>query len=1003
MSQNPKTKHNEDSRVKLPALLHFRRIGYTYQSKKGANIDRHNNIFVDVFTEHICRINNKEFSPEQIENIIKEIAALTDNEKDKGRAFFERLVKFNPIKLVDLAHPWNNDFRVVSELEFTGLRDYFRPDITILINGIPLAFFEVKKPNNQGGLKQEFDRMEYRALNVNFYRFINQFQVVGFSNNMPYDDESIVKLQGSFYSTPNGKHTTYNNFREEKEISVNEFIDEAEIDAILHDNNLHSIKETAEFKTNIKADSYTNKFTTSVFHPERLIFFIRYGIVYVDSLRDGLHKHIIRYPQLFAVQNTIELLNSGNKKGICWLTQGSGKTALAYFTSNVLRDYYQEKGIITKFYFVVDRLDLLNQATNEFNSRGMTIAQINSREDFRLNIKSPQIVAPNASEGKYLETMNVVNIQKFTEDSTVVEETTKDIQRIYFLDEVHRGYKPRGTFLANLLGADKDGIFIGLTGTPLLKEEAKSVDIFGHKYIHKYFYDKSIKDGYTLRIKKENIAIQFRNDIRTILNLDENDKIPAKDWELVTKQPEFVDKLCEYIESDFKGFRDIKLDSSLGGMIVASTSDQARMIYEWFKAKDGLRVALVLHDEEDNKTKQELFRGVRNRDTGLVESEYDLVIVFQMLLTGFDAPRLKRLYLLRQIREHSLLQTLARVNRPYKLNQYGYIVDFVDINEQYEETNRRYLEELQKDLDEDEDTIIEQLIVDVDQVKEKIRQIENKLFIYMGPIEDNLEEFRNQLEPLGERELREIKSCLEEYKECYNELRMSHEDVSNIPIDRISKAYTEVSNKIQLIVFERVIEDEDTDISQIDFSDILVDFMKIGEMNLDFRTENDILDRIAQIKNGFFANNDKDDVAFKELNAEFKEIVKRFKYDANNTRKVNKVIADMDILLNAIIRLNADNNALTTRYKGDDSYMRIHKRILHNYSEHLDHPMTYGIMLKLIKAINTSVGNIPNPTPEVILRELKRPIYETFQGLNIDLSDRQIEVITYLFIDEKYQ
>lgn len=1002
MSQS-KTKHNEDSRVKLPAILHFRRLGYTYQSKKGAKIDKRNNIFTDIFTENICRINNKEFSAEQIEDIIKEIALITDNNKDKGRAFFERLVRFNPIKLIDLAEPWNNDFRVVTELSFIGPRLPFRPDITILINGIPLAFFEVKKPNNHRGLEEEFDRMKDRATNENFYRFINQFQVVGFSNNMPYDDESVVKLQGSFYTTPNGMHTSYNNFREEKEIPINEFIAESEIDVILHDNNLLSVKQTQEFQTNVKPDSYANRFATSVFYPERLIFFIRYGIVYVDSKRDGLHKHIIRYPQLFAVQNTIDLLNSGNKKGICWLTQGSGKTALAYFTSNVLRDYFQEKGVITKFYFVVDRLDLLNQATNEFTSRGMTIAQINSRDDFRQNIKSPQIVAPNASEGKYLETMNVVNIQKFSEDSTVVEETTKEIQRVYFLDEVHRGYKPRGTFLANLLGADKDGIFIGLTGTPLLKEEAKSVDIFGRRYIHKYFYDKSIKDGYTLRIKKENISVEFRNDIRSILKIGEGEKIPTKDWELVTKQPEFVARLCDYIEDDFKTFRDTKLDNSLGGMIVAASSDQARMIYEWFKSRDYFKAALVLYDEEDNKTKQELFRGVINKETGLVESEYDIVIVYQMLLTGFDAPRLKRLYLLRQIREHSLLQTLARVNRPYKLNQYGYIVDFVDINEQYEETNRRYLEELQKDLEEDEETIIEALIVDVDQVKEQIRQIENKLFIYMGPIENNLEEFRNQLEPLGEKELREIKSCLEEYKECYNELRMSHEDVTDIPIDRISKAFTEVSNKIQLIVFERVIEDEDTDISQINFSEILVDFMKIGEMNLDFRTENDILDRIAQIKNGFFANNDKDDVAFKELNAEFKEIIKRFKHEANNTKKVNKVITDMDSLLNAIIRLNNDNNALTTRYKGDDSYMRIHKRILHNYDEHLDNPTTYGVMIQLIKAIDDSVGNIPNPTPEVILRELKRPVYKTFKGLHIELSDRQIENIIYLFIDEKYQ
>ena len=125
--------------------------------------------------------------------------------------------------------------------------------------------------------------------------------------------------------------------------------------------------------------------------------------------------------------------------------RASGKTALSYFMSNVLRDYPRKK-IVTKFYFVVDRLDLLTQASTEFSSRGMTIANINSKEDFKENIKSAVIVPPTSQEGRYVETMNVVNIQKFSDDSTVDLEIDKEIQHIYFLDEVHRGYKPKGTF-----------------------------------------------------------------------------------------------------------------------------------------------------------------------------------------------------------------------------------------------------------------------------------------------------------------------------------------------------------------------------------------------------------------------------------------------------------------------------------------------------------------------------------------------------------------------------
>ena len=151
----------------------------------------------------------------------------------------------------------------------------------------------------------------------------------------------------------------------------------------------------------------------------------------------------------------------------------------------------------------------------------MTIAAIDSKDDFIKNMQSQVIINDSSSQrGKYQETMNVVNIQKFSKESVVIPDPDTDVQRIYFLDEVHRGYKPKGTFLGNLLGADPNGIFIGLTGTPILdsdfgdeedgsdkksrhtgvKRNFKTTDIV-HEYIHKYYYNKSIADGYTLKYK----------------------------------------------------------------------------------------------------------------------------------------------------------------------------------------------------------------------------------------------------------------------------------------------------------------------------------------------------------------------------------------------------------------------------------------------------------------------------------------------------------------------
>src|SRR5699024_3437142 len=142
--------HNEDTKVKVPGLIHFLRLGYKYQTKKGIHIDEKNNVFVEIFRQSINDINNIECSDTRLEELLKQIDKLTDNTRDKGKAFYKRLTDASGIKLIDLKKPENNDFRVVSELTFRRDREAFRPDITILINGIPLGFVEVKKLNNEG-------------------------------------------------------------------------------------------------------------------------------------------------------------------------------------------------------------------------------------------------------------------------------------------------------------------------------------------------------------------------------------------------------------------------------------------------------------------------------------------------------------------------------------------------------------------------------------------------------------------------------------------------------------------------------------------------------------------------------------------------------------------------------------------------------------------------------------------------------------------------------------
>lgn len=155
----------------------------------------------------------------------------------------------------------------------------------------------------------------------------------------------------------------------------------------------------------------------------------------------------------------------------------------------------------------------MEQATDEFAARGLIVHNAKSREELMKDIASRSITQNN--EGK-LEIM-VVNIQKFKEDKAKVQvddSYSTNLQRVFFIDEAHRGYNPKGSFLANLLEADKNAVKIALTGTPLLKEERESWRVFGD-YIHTYYYDKSIADGYTCKLMREPVETIYKEKLRT--------------------------------------------------------------------------------------------------------------------------------------------------------------------------------------------------------------------------------------------------------------------------------------------------------------------------------------------------------------------------------------------------------------------------------------------------------------------------------------------------------
>lgn len=944
---------NEDTRVKIPTILHLVRLGYQYLSLKTQQWDINTNIFPELFLQAIAKI-NPHLEQDDAGRLLEEVKLSLDNE-DLGKAFYEKLMARSGIKLIDFEHFNNNSFHVVTELTYKNGDEEFRPDITLLINGMPLVFIEVKKPNNPEGILAERERINKRFQNKKFKRFVNITQFMLFSNNMEYEDGAVQPLQGAFYASASYSEPIFNYFREEQTLILPELskpLDEQKELEILKDNNKETLRSSEEFKLNKNELRPTNRICTSLLSKDRLAFILRYALTYVAETQ-GLEKHIMRYPQIFATKAIEHKLNEGIKKGIIWHTQGSGKTALAYYNVKFLTDYFQQKQVIPKFYFIVDRIDLLIQAQREFTCRGLIVYTIDSREAFSQDIKATKAIHNNTGKPE----ITVVNIQKFKDDPDVV--STKDydvsIQRVYFLDEVHRSYNPKGSFLANLEQSDRNAIKIGLTGTPLLGTDYNSRQLFGD-YIHKYYYNASIADGYTLRLIREEIATHYKMALQKALEEVEIQQ-GDMDKKFIYAHPSFVEPMLDYIITDFQKSRGALAEPTIGAMVICDSAEQAKQLFEIFnclhpqnnqiinqvvdnesepsqlkveeeaitytaKRKQDNKVktaALILHDIG---TKQQRKDWVENFKAGKI----DLLFVFNMLLTGFDAKRLKKLYLGRVIRSHNLLQALTRVNRPYKDFRYGYVVDFADIRKEFDETNKAYFKELQDELG-DEIESYSQLFKSQEEIQQEIEQIKDALFKYDIT---NAEIFSQQINEIDDRNtILALKKALANAKTLYNLIRLQGESsfLNQLDFNKLNLLYREATNRLNLLNLKENLEkgSETTNLLNIALEDILFEFIKVGEEEL--QLADDYQQTLRRTREALNNNFDQDDPKFITLKEELERLFKEKNLSATTQEEMKANTEVLNKIYERVKVLNRDNNLLRQKYSGDIKYARIHKRL----------------------------------------------------------------------------
>ncbi|MGL2582038.1 DEAD/DEAH box helicase family protein [Helicobacter pylori] len=671
-------------------------------------------------------------------------------------------------------------------------------------------------------------------------------------------------------------------------------------------------------------------------------------------------------------------------KGIIWHTQGSGKTALTYHLTKLIRDFFSQSNLNkkTKFYFIVDRLDLLEQAKNEFLKRGLCVHEAENKEDLSQKLKNASVFEGPQGNDEII----VVNIQKFkspNEDisnsapkeiisKTELQEATKDshdLQRVFIIDEAHRSYDPKGCFYANLIECDKTAVKIALTGTPLLEDNAQdkaTKKTFGN-YLHTYSYTESIKDGHTLTLQLEIIEKSYKEKLQEIYRLLQ-ESIIIEDIEVkketIFNDEKYIKEMLSYIIRDLLFFRLGNNNENLKAMVICFSSAQAKLANLLFnevqekvlqenpnlKILKKLQSNLILHDEQEVKEKIYSFK---HEDT-------DIAFVFNMLLTGFDSPNLKRLYIHRELKDHNLLQALARVNRPYNNMSFGYLIDFVGIKENYDKTTDDYLKELNQFNQSDSNIKdnLKDMFADRETLEKDIKNAYDDLFNY--PIDD-VEAMTSAIVSISTmNELLKVSHAINTLKERYNLIRTSSDEKilslkEKMDIEKISKISSMLSKKAkQLHALKNINEPKNPNdlmiledlIALLDFK---IEFKESKELH--FKEKEEISAKYKQAKEMLEKIPDKQDKEIQKISKELSKLIQ----EPLTNHNFDGISHSYSVIISQLKQHKEQTTNLLNKYNNDRAYVITHKRLHNRLMEENISKGIFTLLSALKKALDARI------------------------------------------------
>ena len=583
-----------------------------------------------------------------------------------------KLIEWDPKKITE------NDFLCVNQFKINSSRGNCIPDIMIFVNGLPVVMIECKSPTTTKPLEAAIHQVMKYQNRISRAFYLNQFIIITAGQSARY---GVVE-------------NSYSNYRK--------WVDPYPI----------TPKKLEEIIVNTGRSTVTanpqDRLIYGMLEPKNLLNLIRNFIVYEVS-QGKLIKKVARYQQFRAVNRTIEkVLDSKERGGTIWHAQGSGKSLTMLFTALKLRR--EEKLKNPLLVFVTDRVDLASQLNETFNACGFQNAiQPKNASELQNLIKIGQGVT-------IFTTIQKFRVSEVETDSEVEHSGTKffpilnESENIFVLvDEAHRSnYK---IFAMRMRKSMPNAFYLAYTGTPLARTEknekitvgkGKTVRKFG-SFIDTYGLRQSIADGSTVQILYKNRMPEMLVEGYSLDEIYERifaDKT-SKEREAIKKR--YITKEAVLSADDvvrkkaldiLKHYEEYVKPNGFKAQIVTSTREAA-VKYKKFLDKLHAPESVViisanrLYDDElediapfvTNKTEQKKYIERFKRD----DDPLSLLIVCDMLITGFDAPIEQVMYLDKSLREHNLLQAIARVNRRYKNKWHGLIVDYFGISLKLEE------------------------------------------------------------------------------------------------------------------------------------------------------------------------------------------------------------------------------------------------------------------------------------------------------------------------------